>query len=74
MARFFAGLAAKHDHAAPVILWRGLIDGLPGYVSLASDGVIQSTALLLDGDRITAIYITRNPDKLRHLVGLAGRA
>ncbi|MFV3128272.1 sigma-70 family RNA polymerase sigma factor [Niveispirillum sp. KHB5.9] len=74
VARFFTGLARKHDHVMPPVLWRGLIDGLPGYVTLASDGEVQSTALVIDGDRIVAVYITRNPDKLRHLVGLAGNA
>lgn len=74
VSRFFAGLAAKHGHTLPPVLWTGLIDGLPGYVTLASDGEVQSTAFAIDDDRITAIYITRNPDKLRHLVGLAGNA
>ncbi|MFC3183263.1 sigma-70 family RNA polymerase sigma factor [Cypionkella sinensis] len=39
------------------------IDGLPGFVSQI-DGVLQTTALQVEAGRITAIYITRNPDKL----------
>lgn len=67
VARFFAGIAGKHGNQLPPVLWQGLIDGLPGYVTMASDGQIQSTALLIDGDRVAAVYITRNPDKLRRL-------
>lgn len=74
VARFFTGVARKHGFVQPPVLWRGLIDGLPGYITLVNDGGVQSTALAIDDDRITAIYITRNPDKLRHLVGLAGSA
>ncbi|WP_207478407.1 sigma-70 family RNA polymerase sigma factor [Arenibaculum pallidiluteum] len=43
------------------------IDGLPGYVSRERDQVLQTTALEIEDGRITAIYITRNPDKLRHI-------
>ncbi len=74
IARFFAGIAAKRDLQMPQVLWRGVVDGLPGYVSVGTDGVLQSTALLIDGDAVVAIYITRNPDKLRHLEGVVGRA
>ncbi|HEY0233762.1 MAG TPA: sigma-70 family RNA polymerase sigma factor [Afipia sp.] len=43
------------------------IDGLPGYVSLERDNVLQTTAFEIEGGRITEIYITRNPEKLRHV-------
>ncbi|WP_106091256.1 sigma-70 family RNA polymerase sigma factor [Enhygromyxa salina] len=43
------------------------IDGLPGYVSRERGDVLQTTALAIEDGRITAIYITRNPDKLRHV-------
>jgi RNA polymerase sigma-70 factor, ECF subfamily len=39
---------------------------LPGFVSVEQDGV-QTTALDIEDDQIVAIYVTRNPDKLRHL-------
>jgi len=45
------------------------INGLPGFVTREADGVLQTTALLIDGGRIKAIYVMRNPDKLRHLEG-----
>jgi RNA polymerase sigma factor (sigma-70 family) len=43
------------------------IDGLPGYISRERDGVLQTTALAIEDGRITGIYITRNPDKLRRV-------
>jgi RNA polymerase sigma-70 factor (ECF subfamily) len=43
------------------------VNGLPGFVTREADGVLQTTALLIDGGRIQAIYVMRNPDKLRHL-------
>jgi RNA polymerase sigma-70 factor (ECF subfamily) len=43
------------------------INGLPGFVTREADGELQTTALEIDGGRIVAIYIVRNPDKLRHL-------
>ncbi len=43
------------------------IDGLPDYVSIDRGEVLQTTALELRDGRIAAIYIVRNPDKLRHV-------
>ena len=43
------------------------INGLPGFVTLEADGEYQTTALDIEEDRIAAIYVMRNPDKLRHL-------
>jgi len=43
------------------------IDGLPGRITLEGDDMLQTTALQIDGGRITAIYVMRNPDKLAHL-------
>lgn len=43
------------------------VNGLPGFVTLEADGELQTTALEIEDGRITAIYQTRNPDKLRHL-------
>ena len=45
----------------------GLINGLPGFVSREPDGILQTTAFLIEEGRIAAIYIMRNPEKLRHL-------
>lgn len=44
-----------------------MINGLPGLVTREADGQFQTTALQIEDGKITAIYIMRNPDKLRHL-------
>src|SRR5499427_2165948 len=45
----------------------GFINGLPGFITLEADGELQATALEIEDAKITAIYVVRNPDKLRHL-------
>ena len=45
----------------------GFVNGLPGFVSLEADGELQTTALEIQDGKIAAIYVMRNPDKLRHL-------
>jgi len=45
----------------------GFVNGLPGFVTLEADGELQTTALDIDDGEIIAIYVVRNPDKLRHL-------
>ena len=36
-------------------------------VTLEADGELQTTALDIEDGKVTAIYIVRNPEKLRHL-------
>ena len=43
------------------------INGLPGYVTMEFDGVPQTTAFDIRDGKIAAVYVVRNPDKLRHL-------
>jgi RNA polymerase sigma-70 factor (ECF subfamily) len=45
----------------------GFINGLPGFVTLEADGELQTTALEIEDGKIAAIYVVRNPDKLKHL-------
>ena len=45
----------------------GFVNGLPGFVTLEPDGELQTTALEIEDGKIAAIYVVRNPDKLRHL-------
>jgi len=73
---FFAGVARKANFACPPLLYRGLINGLPGFVTLEPGEVLQTTALEIEDGRITAIYVVRNPEKLGHLPSPAscGRA
>jgi RNA polymerase sigma-70 factor, ECF subfamily len=49
------------------LLKTSLINGLPGFVTREADGELQTTALQLEGGKVAAIYVVRNPDKLRHL-------
>jgi RNA polymerase sigma-70 factor, ECF subfamily len=43
------------------------VNGLPGAIVEAPEGVMQTAALEIAGNVIRAIYVVRNPDKLRHL-------
>ena len=45
----------------------GFVNGLPGFITLEADGELQTTALEIEDGMVTAIYVVRNPDKLRHL-------
>ncbi|OCW55664.1 RNA polymerase subunit sigma [Hoeflea olei] len=60
-------LAAEFRRQPSLLIRYAMIDGLPGFVSVEGGGIVQTTALQIEADRIVAIYITRNPDKLRHL-------
>jgi RNA polymerase sigma-70 factor (ECF subfamily) len=64
IARFFAGIAGKIPQEGPRWARFCSINGLPGYVSLELDGTLQTVALEIDGDRIAAVYVVRNPEKL----------
>lgn len=51
------------------------INGLPGVIVHGSEGLVQTAAFEIDGGVIRALYVVRNPDKLRHLpAALASRA
>ena len=43
------------------------VNGLPGFITLEADGELQATALDIEDGKIAAIYVVRNPDKLKHL-------
>jgi len=43
------------------------INGLPGVIVDAPEGAVQTAAFEIEGDLIRALYVVRNPDKLRHL-------
>ena len=54
----------------PELVRRAFVNGLPGFVTREADGMLQTTALLIEDSRVKAIYIMRNPDKLRHVDGM----
>lgn len=66
VARFFIGIAAKNaDH--DIRIEPAVINGAVGAL-LYLDGELDHTmSIAIDGEKIAAIYIVRNPDKLRHL-------
>jgi RNA polymerase sigma-70 factor, ECF subfamily len=49
------------------------INGLPGVIVDGPGGPVQTAAFEIEGDVIRALYVVRNPDKLRHLSGTAIR-
>jgi RNA polymerase sigma-70 factor, ECF subfamily len=69
-ARFLVEVTRKRPDA----WWRddftvrfATVNGLPGVIVDAPEGSVQTTAFEIEGDVIRALYVVRNPDKLRHL-------
>jgi RNA polymerase sigma-70 factor (ECF subfamily) len=69
-ARFMVEVTRKR----PGAWWRddfrvrfATVNGLPGAIVDAPEGVVQTTAFEIEGDLSRALYVVRNPDKLRHL-------
>lgn len=60
-------LAVVFRHTPSRLVRVAVVNGLPGFITLEADGEIQTTALDIEDGRIAAIYVMRNPDKLRHL-------
>ncbi|MCE4223178.1 sigma-70 family RNA polymerase sigma factor [Methylobacterium sp. C25] len=60
-------LAVHFGKQPSELVHAGLINGLPGFVTREADGELQTTALDIEDGRVTAIYVMRNPDKLKHL-------
>jgi RNA polymerase sigma-70 factor, ECF subfamily len=66
VTRFHASLARLYARAPSRVARYAFINGLPGFVSFERDGA-QTTALAIEGDKIIAIYVMRNPDNVRRL-------
>ena len=60
-------LAAHFQKNGSKLVRAGFVNGLPGFITLEADGELQTTALDIEDGKIAAIYVVRNPDKLRHL-------
>jgi RNA polymerase sigma-70 factor (ECF subfamily) len=67
VARFFAGIARKPGAQLPSEYRETTVDGLPGLIVVQAGEVMHTMAFEIDAGKITAIYIVRNPDKLRHV-------
>jgi RNA polymerase sigma-70 factor (ECF subfamily) len=65
--RLQAGLARLFAKKPWQMLRYGFVNGLPGFVTVESDNELQTTGLQVEDGKIVAIYVMRNPDKLRRL-------
>src|SRR5262245_1447442 len=65
--RFLAGIARKNPALPAIQVRAATINGLAGFVLREHDGSIDTMAFDHRDGHIVAIYITRNPDKLRHV-------
>ena len=65
--RFLAGITRKNPALLTVQARPATVNGLAGLVLREEDGAIDTFAFEHDGSRIVAIYIVRNPEKLRHV-------
>jgi RNA polymerase sigma-70 factor, ECF subfamily len=66
VAAFLAGVVRKGWTDEMSVRFE-IVNGLPGLLLVGPNGLVQTNAFEFDGDVITAIYVVRNPDKLRHL-------
>ncbi len=69
--RLHAALAPLFAEKMSRLVRYGFVNGLPGFVTVEQGATLQTTALQIEDGRIVAIYVMRNPDKLRHLDGAA---
>jgi RNA polymerase sigma-70 factor (ECF subfamily) len=67
--RLFATFASIYATSRSRLMRYGLINGLPGFVTVERGGILQTTALEIEDGRVVAIYVVRNPDKMRHMAG-----
>ena len=65
--KFHEFLAAHFQKNGSTLVRAGFVNGLPGFITLEADGELQTTALEIEDGKVVAIYVVRNPDKLKHL-------
>jgi RNA polymerase sigma-70 factor (ECF subfamily) len=66
VARFLVG-ATRKGWSDDFTLRFATINNLPGIILDGPEGPVQTTAFEMEGDVVRALYVVRNPDKLRHL-------
>ena len=66
VAAFLAGVVRKGWTDDMTVRFES-INGLPGLLLSGPAGLVQTTAFEFEGGSVKAIYIVRNPDKLKHL-------
>lgn len=67
VVRLHASLTRHFAEKPSRLMHYGRINGLPGFVTMEDGGMMQTTALQVEDGKVMAIYVVRNPDKLRHL-------
>jgi RNA polymerase sigma-70 factor (ECF subfamily) len=67
--RLFAAFAASFTANPSRLVRYGLINGLPGFVTIEGGNILQTTALEIEDGGVVAVYAMRNPDKLKHVAG-----
>lgn len=66
IARFFIGLAKKLAAGGDIIRFEpAAINGRTGALIFMNGELDQAVSCAIDGDKIAALYLVRNPDKLR---------
>ena len=60
-------LAALFRKNGSKLVHVGFINGLPGFITLEADGELQTSALEIEDEKVAAIYVVRNPNKLKYL-------
>jgi RNA polymerase sigma-70 factor (ECF subfamily) len=70
-ARFLVGATRKGWRDGFTVRF-ATINGLPGVVVDAPEGPVQTAAFEIEGNVIRALYVVRNPEKLRHLAARSG--
>lgn len=67
VARLHEKLAALFAQTPSRLVRYAFINGLPGFVTIEKGTMLQTTALEIERDKIVAIYVVQNPDKLLHV-------
>jgi RNA polymerase sigma-70 factor (ECF subfamily) len=65
--RLFVNFASVFAVTRSRLVRYGFINGLPGFITIEGGDILQTTALEIEDGRVVAVYVVRNPDKLRHV-------
>jgi len=65
--RFLEGVSRKSTALQTMQVRVATINGLAGFVMREADGSVNTMAFECNDGRIVAIYVVRNPEKLRHV-------
>jgi RNA polymerase sigma-70 factor (ECF subfamily) len=65
--RLFETLASVFAVSRSRLVRYGFINGLPGFITIERGDILQTTALEIEDGCVVAVYVVRNPDKLRHM-------